>query len=182
MPESLLIKLPASAFNYTKKEALAQVFSCEFCEILRTYFLHNTSGYIYFLHNTYIYIYTHTHTHRNSGKKNLTSTHTAHSLVNIWKKEQEINWRLIVLFIHFSNVYSEILIFYLSFRLCICIYIYIIYIYIYIYYVIYLYIYIYIYILYNIYYIIYNIYYIYIYMCVCVNNLIFFPRFLDENI
>ena len=32
------------ACNFIKKETLAQVFSCEFCEILRTPFLQNTSG------------------------------------------------------------------------------------------------------------------------------------------
>ena len=37
---SLLIKLqaPASACNSIKKEALAQVFSCEFCEIFKNTF------------------------------------------------------------------------------------------------------------------------------------------------
>ena len=30
---SFLIKLQASVCNFIKKEALAQVFSCEFCEI-----------------------------------------------------------------------------------------------------------------------------------------------------
>ena len=33
---SFLIKLQAQVCNFIKKEALAQVFSCEFCEILRT--------------------------------------------------------------------------------------------------------------------------------------------------
>ena len=36
--ESLLIKLQAEACNFIKKETLAQVFSCEFCEFLRTPF------------------------------------------------------------------------------------------------------------------------------------------------
>ena len=40
---SFLIKLQASG-NFAKKETLAQVFSCEFCEISRTPFLQNTSG------------------------------------------------------------------------------------------------------------------------------------------
>ena len=36
---SFLIKMLAEAWNFIKKEALAQVFSCEFCEIFRnTYF------------------------------------------------------------------------------------------------------------------------------------------------
>ena len=39
VPEPLLIKLQASAFNFIKKETLAQVSSCEFCEIFKnTYF------------------------------------------------------------------------------------------------------------------------------------------------
>ena len=34
-----LIKLQASAFNFIKKETLAQVSACEFCEIFKnTYF------------------------------------------------------------------------------------------------------------------------------------------------
>ena len=32
------------ACNFVKKEILAQVFSCEFCKILKTPFLQNTSG------------------------------------------------------------------------------------------------------------------------------------------
>ena len=36
---SFLIKLQVSACNFVKKETLAQVFSCEFCEFLRTPFL-----------------------------------------------------------------------------------------------------------------------------------------------
>ena len=35
---SFLVKLQASAFNFIKKETLAQVFSCEFCEILKDIF------------------------------------------------------------------------------------------------------------------------------------------------
>ena len=35
---SFLIKLQAEAYNFIKNEPLAQVFSCEFCEILRTPF------------------------------------------------------------------------------------------------------------------------------------------------
>ena len=41
---SCLIKLLASTCNFTKKETLAKIFSCEFCEILRAPFLQNTSG------------------------------------------------------------------------------------------------------------------------------------------
>ena len=32
------------ACNFIKKETLAQVFSCEFCEISKNTFLQNTSG------------------------------------------------------------------------------------------------------------------------------------------
>ena len=32
VPESLLIKLQASIYNFIKNETLAQVFSCEFCQ------------------------------------------------------------------------------------------------------------------------------------------------------
>ena len=32
------------ACNFIKKETLAQVFSCEYCEILKNNFLQNTSG------------------------------------------------------------------------------------------------------------------------------------------
>ena len=35
---SLLIKLQASACNFVKKETLAQVFSCKFCEIFKKFF------------------------------------------------------------------------------------------------------------------------------------------------
>ena len=39
MPECLfLIKFQAEACNFIKKEALAQVFSCEFCEISKNIF------------------------------------------------------------------------------------------------------------------------------------------------
>ena len=41
---SFLIKFQASACNFNKKAILAQLFSCEFCKILRTPFLQNTSG------------------------------------------------------------------------------------------------------------------------------------------
>ena len=39
---SSLIKLQGSACNFIKKETLAQVFSCEFCEIYKNRFLHRT--------------------------------------------------------------------------------------------------------------------------------------------
>ena len=42
-PESLFLIRP-EACNFIKKETLAQVFSWEFCKILRTPFLQNTSG------------------------------------------------------------------------------------------------------------------------------------------
>ena len=43
--DSFLIKLQASSCNFIKKESLALVFSCEFCEISKnTFFLQNTSG------------------------------------------------------------------------------------------------------------------------------------------
>ena len=38
-----LIKFQALAYNFIKKETLAQVFSFEFCEILRTPVLYNIS-------------------------------------------------------------------------------------------------------------------------------------------
>ena len=38
-----LIKLQDKACNFIKKETLAQVFSCEFCEISKNTFLQNTS-------------------------------------------------------------------------------------------------------------------------------------------
>ena len=36
---SFLIKLEAEFCNFIKKETLAQVFSCEFCEIFKKFFL-----------------------------------------------------------------------------------------------------------------------------------------------
>ena len=43
VPENIfLIKLP-KVCNFIKKKSLAQVFSCEFCEISRNTFLQNTS-------------------------------------------------------------------------------------------------------------------------------------------
>ena len=42
MPESLLIKLQASACNFIKNETMAQVFSCEFCEISKNTFSYMT--------------------------------------------------------------------------------------------------------------------------------------------
>ena len=39
---SFLIKLQALACNFIKKEALPQVFSCEFCEISKTTFSYRT--------------------------------------------------------------------------------------------------------------------------------------------
>ena len=41
---SFLIRLQSSGLQLIKKEALAQVFSCEFCKILRTRLLQNTTG------------------------------------------------------------------------------------------------------------------------------------------
>ena len=39
---SFLIKLQASAFNFVKKETLAQVFSCKFCKFSKnTFFIEN---------------------------------------------------------------------------------------------------------------------------------------------
>ena len=40
--DSFLIKLQAEACNFIKKESLAQVFSCEFCEISKNTFFHRT--------------------------------------------------------------------------------------------------------------------------------------------
>ena len=40
--QSLLIKLQASAWQLYLKKTLAQVFSCEFCEISKNPFLHRT--------------------------------------------------------------------------------------------------------------------------------------------
>ena len=39
---SFLIKLLADVYNFIKKETLAEVFSCEFCEISKSTFLHRT--------------------------------------------------------------------------------------------------------------------------------------------
>ena len=39
MPVSFLIKLKAKTSNFIKKETLAQVFSCEICEIFKNTFL-----------------------------------------------------------------------------------------------------------------------------------------------
>ena len=44
---SFLIK--HQACNFIKKEALAQVFSCEFCEISKSTFFQNTSGQLLFM-------------------------------------------------------------------------------------------------------------------------------------
>ena len=41
---SFLIKLLAEACNFIKKETVAHVFSCEFCEIPKNTFLQNSSG------------------------------------------------------------------------------------------------------------------------------------------
>ena len=41
---SFLIKLQASGLNFIKKETLAQVFSCEFCEISKNTFFHRASS------------------------------------------------------------------------------------------------------------------------------------------
>ena len=57
---SALIKLQAQAWNFIKKETLAQVFSCEFCEISKNIFSYKTplvaaSGYAwggYFARNS----------------------------------------------------------------------------------------------------------------------------------
>ena len=43
------------AFNIIKKEALAQVFSCEFCEIFKNTFLQNTSGGCFFILKTCVF-------------------------------------------------------------------------------------------------------------------------------
>ena len=42
MLESLLIKLQASACNFIKNETMAQVFSCELCEISKNTFSYMT--------------------------------------------------------------------------------------------------------------------------------------------
>ena len=65
------------SFNLTSNfqtETLTQVFSCEFCKILRTLFLQDTSGGCF--------------------------------------SSKSLNWRLIVLFIHFNSLNLEILVFY----------------------------------------------------------------------
>ena len=41
-----IIALRPLAYNFIKKESLAQVFSCEFCKFLRTPFLQNTSKWL----------------------------------------------------------------------------------------------------------------------------------------
>ena len=55
---SFSIKLQAEAYNYIKKETLAQVFSCEFCEISKnTYFtehLWDTASVIVVLWKSFI--------------------------------------------------------------------------------------------------------------------------------
>ena len=43
VPEFFFNKVAGQACNFITKETLAQVFSCEFCEILKTPFLQNTS-------------------------------------------------------------------------------------------------------------------------------------------
>ena len=42
--KKVFLEISQNSYEETKKETLAQVFSCEFCEILRTPFLQNTSG------------------------------------------------------------------------------------------------------------------------------------------
>ena len=44
VPEFHAQKEPPKVFNFIKNQTLAQVFSCEFLEILRTRILQNTSG------------------------------------------------------------------------------------------------------------------------------------------
>ena len=45
MPEFLFVtKLKPSAYNFIKKETLAEVFSCKFCECLRTTFYRTPPG------------------------------------------------------------------------------------------------------------------------------------------
>ena len=52
LPEFLFFKtLQAEACNFIKKKNLAQVLSCEFCEILKTPVLQNTSGRLLLLTN-----------------------------------------------------------------------------------------------------------------------------------
>ena len=51
---SFLIRLQASARNFIKKETLAQVFSCEFCEILKkTFFTEHLQWLLLLLHINY---------------------------------------------------------------------------------------------------------------------------------
>ena len=56
MPESFLIKLHVQAFNFITKETLAQLFSCEFCEISKnTFFTEHlwataSAGIYWFIH------------------------------------------------------------------------------------------------------------------------------------
>ena len=56
----LQLKLKATARNFIKKETLVQVFCCEFCEILWTTFLQNTSGRLlpepYFFYKQLVYM------------------------------------------------------------------------------------------------------------------------------
>ena len=58
--DSFLIKLQAKGCNFIKKEYLAQVFSCEFCEISRNTFFYRTptvatSGVSKAVKGSYIY-------------------------------------------------------------------------------------------------------------------------------
>ena len=39
-----VLQLCSGPYNFIKKETMAQVFSCEFCEISKNTFLQNTSG------------------------------------------------------------------------------------------------------------------------------------------
>ena len=50
----------AEACNFIKKETLAQMLSCEFCEISKNTFLYNTSGSRFcnaFIINAFIYVF-----------------------------------------------------------------------------------------------------------------------------
>ena len=42
--ENTCTRVSAETFNFMKQETLAQMFSCEFCEISMNIFLQNTSG------------------------------------------------------------------------------------------------------------------------------------------
>ena len=58
--ESFLIKLP-QAWNFIKKDSLAQVFSCEFCEIYKNTFFYRrppvaASECMKFVQNSTIYL------------------------------------------------------------------------------------------------------------------------------